>query len=313
MTLKIKTNTLNSIISDFTYQKDGDHYEKKYGDMISSTFPNSESFWKSFITPMTNRVDYDIIRVEEKIRARKAISTDLIDISIIHYSVFLNLVYAENCLITKHLSYFENFYTHLGSICDLAEELITQIYFITLECESKETEILQRLSKTKYIELAKEWYDNHYTSAYAHYLSKGKTAPFKIIGRTNILDEYFGSCQKWKNYSKLALQIRTYRNVIVHNTQIGSHITAEGNLVPKKNKIADYKKWYKVFDVKTDKLSKDFIERNTQMQQDIDDLKTTLNELWIKPIEHFNKLLYIEQNPSLLKKYDIEIIENGSV
>jgi len=313
MTLQTDINTLKTLTNGFTYKVDGDLHEINSGHLVTDLFPNSESFWKFFVTPITNRVDIKITNHNDKIRSRTTISTDIVDLSIIHYSVFLNLVYANVSLTTKHLSYFENFYAHLGSVCDLAEELLTQLYFITLECEEKETEVLQRLSKTKYLELAKDWYDKYYSNAHTHYLSKGKTVPFKIIGRTNVLNEYFENQLEWKVYSKLALQIRTYRNVIVHNTQIGSHITPQGIFVPKKNKIGDYKKWYQVFAVKQDKFLKDFIERDSQMQQDLNDLKTALNNLWLKPIQHFNRLLYIDNNSKLLKKYDIEIHDKNGI
>ncbi len=312
MTLKTDLESLKSLTNGFSYKANGDFHEIKSGHLVTDLFQNSELFWKSFITPITNRVDNRITNPNEIIRARTNISTDIVDLSIIHYSVFLNLVYAESCLTTKHLSYFENFYAHLGSVCDLAEELITHIYFITLECEEKETEVLQRLSKTKYLKLAKDWYDKYYSNAYTYYLSKGKTAPFKIIGRTNILDEYFGNQIEWKTYSKLALQIRTYRNVIVHNTQIGSRITPQGIFVPQKNKIGEYKKWHQVFAVNEAKLSKDFIERECQMRQDIIDLKVALNNLWLKPIQHLDHLLYINPNLKLLKKYNIENTENNA-
>lgn len=313
MALQTTIQDFRTLTNSFTYQSDGDLHEIQRGHLVTDLFPNSENFWKLFVTPITNRVDSSITNHNDKIRARTTISTDLVDLSIIHYSVFLNLVYASNSLSTKHLSYFENFYTHLGSVCDLAEEFVTQLYFITLLCEKKQTEVLQSLSKTKFLQLAKDWYDKYYASSYKHYLSKGKVAPFKIIGRSNILDEYFENAIEWKNYSNLALQIRTYRNIIVHNTQIGSHITAQGIFVPKKNKIGDYKKWHQVFTVKQNKFLKDFIERDSQMQQDLKDLKSALNNLWTKPIQQFDRLMYVHKNLELLKKYDIEIVENNGI
>jgi hypothetical protein len=306
MTLKIDINSLKSITSDFSYKINGDYHEIQSGHLVTDLFPNSENFWKSFITPLTNRIDLNITNQNDKIRARLNISKDIVDLSIIHYSVFLNLVYAYTCLKTKHLSYFENFYAHLGSICDLAEEFTRSLYFVTLECEEKETKVLQRLSKSKYLKLAGNWYDNHYSSAFTHYLSKGKTAPINIPGRTNILDEYFGSEKAWKDYCNLAQKIRTYRNVIIHNTQIGSHITTQGIYVPKIEKIGDYKKWHQVFAVKHDQFQKDFVERDSQMTQNLNDLKSTLNNLWFKPFQHFDRLMYFDLNPRLLKKYDIE-------
>jgi hypothetical protein len=306
MTLKTDITSIKSITNGFSFKSNGDSLEIDYGHLVTDFFSNSEIFWQLFITPMTNRIETSIANHNVQIQARLNISTDIVDLSAIHYSVFLNLVYASKCLTTKHLSCFENFYTHLGSVCDLVEEFITRLYFVTLECEEKETEVLQKLSKTKYLKLAGDWYDNHYSNAFTHYLSKGKTAPFKILGRSNILNEYFGNEKAYKDYVKLALQIRTYRNVIVHNTKIGSHITKYGIFVPKKSRIGDYKKWHQVFTVKEDKFQRDFIERDFQMTQDLADLKTSLNNLWIKPIQHFDRLMYSDKNPILLQKYNIE-------
>lgn len=304
MKLQINQQDLKALTDGFSYKIDGDKHEIENGQLIVDLFPNSENFWKAFVTPITSRIDTSIIEHSNKIRARSDISTDIVDLSIIHYSVFLNLVYASKCLSTKQMSYFENFYTHLGSVCDLAEEFITQLYFVTLECEDKETEVLQRLAKKDYLKLAADWYEKHYATSYKHYLSKGKTAPFKIIGRSNILDEYFNKSNEWKNYSEIALQIRTYRNVIVHNSQIGSLTTPKGIYVPKKNKIGNYKKWHQVFKVKDERFLIDFIERESQMHQDITDLKTALNILWAKPLQHFERLFYTENNPTLIEKYN---------
>ena len=127
-----------------------------------------------------------------------------------------------------------------------------------------------------------------------------------MISRTNILDEYFKKSTEWKAYFETALQIRTYRNVVVHNTQIASLHYNEQLFVPKRKKISDYKKWHQVFSVAPDRFQHDFVERNFQMQNDFEELKERLNLLWVKPLVHFHRLLYKEGNKKLLTKYDIE-------
>lgn len=315
MTLKITSNSLKELTESFSYRTIGDINEITYGHFVVDKFNNSELFWKNFITPITKRVDSLVLNPNEKIRPRQNISLDLHELSSFHYSVFLNLVYAELCLTKKHFSFFENFYAHLGSVCDLAEEFLTQLYFITLECEEKETTILQKLSKIKFIDIAKEWYDQHYKSAYEHYLSKGKTAPMKLISRSNILDEYFNKSKQWKDYCKTALEIRTYRNVVVHNTQIASVTDSHSWLVyvPKRSKISNYKKWHQVFKVTQERFPHDFIEREAQMRQDIDELKGKLQAIWEKPLQHFDKLLYLDKNKKLVAKFDIMFDENNGV
>jgi len=309
MTHQTTSQELLNLSKTFSYQNIGDGYEILFGDTVIDKFKNSEIFWQQFITPITKRIDLTVLDPNEKIKPRQNIGIDLQELSSFHYSVFLNLVYAGQCLEKKHFSYFENFYAHLGSVCDLAEEFLTQLYFMSLECEGKETVVLQKLSKIKFLDIAKEWYDNYYASSYQHYLSKGKTAPIKLISRANILDEYFGKSKEWKDYIKTALQIRTYRNVVVHNTQIASLQVNNQTYVPKKSKISDYKKWHQVFAVKPQRFQHDFIERDQQMLQDLTDLKEKLEIIWNKPIDHFKKLLYIDKNKKLLAKYDIHFTD----
>ncbi|THU39755.1 hypothetical protein FAM09_14790 [Niastella caeni] len=306
MPLQTTLQALSDLTKTFTYKTIGDKYETAYGDIVIDNFKNSELFWQRFVTPITKRIDSAVINPNDKIRPRQNISLDLQELSSIHYSVFLNLVYAGQCLTNKHFSYFENFYAHLGSACDLAEEFLTQLYFISLECEEKQTTVLEKLSKGKFLDIAKDWYDKYYASTYQHYLSKGKTAPIKLISRANILDEYFSKSKEWKEYSTTALQIRTYRNVVVHNTQIASIWEGNQVFVPKKTKIQNYKKWYQVFSVKQDRFPHDFIDRDQQMHNDFVELKEKLNALWEKPLKHFETLVFVDKNKKLLNKYDIE-------
>ena len=300
---------LLNLTNTFTYKTNGDKYEILYGDTVIDDFKNSEIFWQKFVTPITKRIDSSVLNLNDKIRPRQHISLDLQELSSIHYSVFMNLVYAGQCLISKQFSYFENFYAHLGSVCDLTEEFLTQLYFISLECEEKETVVLQKLSKSKFLDIAKEWYEKYYSSAYQHYLSKGKAAPIKLISRANILDEYFAKSKEWKEYISTALQIRTYRNVIVHNSKIATLEVNNQTYVPKKKKILEYKKWYEVFSVKPERFTHDFIQKDQQMQQDLVDLKKKINLLWQKPLGHFEKLLYVDKNKKLCAKYDIEFTD----
>ena len=146
MPLQTTSSDLEILTKSFTYKTFGDGYEMQYGDLVIDNFSNSEAFWQKFITPLTNRIDAFISNSNDKIKQRQSASLDVRDLSAIHYSVFMNLTYAVECLTKKQISYFENFYAHLGSVCDLAEEFLTQLYFISLYCEGKETEILQRLS-----------------------------------------------------------------------------------------------------------------------------------------------------------------------
>lgn len=303
MPIKLEATELENLIHNFRYSNFGDNNERTFGSAITERFPNSEFYWQRFVTPMTNRIDSTV--THDKIGARKTVSIDIQELSRLNYSVFMNLVYANQCLHDKQLSYFENFYAHLGTVCDLSEEFITQLYIITLECEGLKTEVLQELSKEGFLKIAEKWYDDYYASSFEHYLKKGKTAPFKIIGRSNLLDEYFSNAKEWKEYKKFAQQIRTYRNVIVHNAIVGGRIVGTDIYVPRIKNILKYKQWHQIFSITRPEVEKDFIERNTQMRENFITMNEKLNLLWQKPIEHFNRLLYIDRKPLLMQKYDL--------
>jgi len=204
------------------------------------------------------------------------------------------------------MSYFENFYAHLGSACDLAEEFFITLYFIALECDGKKTRILEKMSEGEFIALAKKWYKEHYASSYEHYLRKGKAKSANLITREDIVGEFFHKSSIWKAYFTTANQIRAYRNVVVHNTQIGYINDGGRDYVPKRAVIQNYKKWQQVFSATPERRRLDFVFRDEQMRTDLTELKERLNALWVKPLREINRLIYIDANSNMLAKYDIE-------
>ncbi|MHC1611272.1 MAG: hypothetical protein ACXQTW_06725 [Candidatus Methanospirareceae archaeon] len=172
------------------------------------------------------------------------------------------------------------------------------------------SEILQELKKEDFLKIAEKWYDDNYSKVYGDYLKKGKTVPIKLPSRQNILDEYFKDLGDWKEYKRYTQKIKEYRNIIVHDVQIGKIITIGGiTLVPKKEKIQDYKKWSDVFAVQQDiqKLKNDFINMKEQMILDIGRLEIILNNLWAEPINDMKKLFFEDKNKILLDKYNIDL------
>lgn len=305
MKIRIKESVLLEKSRQFSFKLNGDKYERDFYELILNDFPNVELFWQNYITIMTNRFVDD--PAKEDIRARDGISRDVVDISIIHYSLYMNLVYAKKCLLNKQLSFFENFYTHLGSVCDLVEEFVICIYLLNLKCNKLEPEVLTRLSKRKFLEKSSSWYDENYSNLYTHYLNKGKFACCELIGRSNIVEEYFKEFEAFKDYKRFSSSLREYRNVIVHNSQIASHHIVDKVFIPKLGKIKDYKKWYNVFEVSQERFKIDFVDRDSQMNENFISLIKILNELWITPINTMNNLLYVEKNTEFLEMYQIDL------
>jgi hypothetical protein len=54
-------------------------------------------------------------------------------------------------------------------------------------------------------------------------------------------------------------------------------------------------------------LKSDFILEQEQMIADFVVLQTLLNQLWKKPIDRLRTLLYEDQNPIMLSKYDLSL------
>lgn len=308
--LKIALEKINDIVSNSSYANEGDSYERRYSELFKDEFPNTEIFWKYFVVPSTNRIDKLITNPEERIRHREGISNDIKDLGALHYSMFMNLIYANHQLEHFELSSFENFYTHLGTTCDLAEEVLMGAYFLILECTNRSCQVLQELSKDEFLRIAATWYECNYKKIYEHYLKKGKPPPFKLPSGSNVLEEYYANEQSWKQYKGFSQRIREYRNVIVHNIQIARIFTSPtGVVVPRKEKIQTYKKWSFVFAVRgnSKKIAEDFIDMKEQMNLDIVNLMKALNDLWVKPLGDLKKLFYEDRNERLMEKYNIEL------
>ncbi len=302
---------LESIFKRTRFKNEGDGFEQQFGDLIIKEFPNCELYWLKFVVPSTNRIDKSITNPQARIRYREGVAFEIMELHAVHYSIFLNLIYAHNHLKDMRLSSFEDFYFHLGSSCDLAEEFLQKVYLLKLECLGQHSSILNNLTRDDFCAIAGKWYDKNYGGLEEHYLSKGKSIPLKLPSRKNLLDEYFGKGDSdWKSYKMFNRLIREYRNVITHQSQIGKLFSIYGKVyVPKKEVIQDYRTWHAVFSAGSDqqKFKSDFIGMTEQMTEDIATLKSLFNALWIRAIADLGNLLYVDQNHVILTKYNLTV------
>ena len=123
---------------------------------------------------------------------------------------------------------------------------------------------------------------------------------------SDILSEFFkanNSEKAYKAYKTFSQEIRHYRNVIVHYSQIGSIFLDGGTkMVPQKKKIDNYDTWRKIFAAggKPKILREDFISYRIQMNNDLRDLKKFINNLWdtvllnIHELQHEAKYLSLQ-------------------
>jgi hypothetical protein len=271
----------------------GDSIEKKMGLKVIDLFPNSEQFWRLFIVPMTNRIDKDYIG-DDWIGLRNILfktGSDLIDISRLNYSVLFNLISAYKCIEEKNkeekrISFFENFYAHLGTIGDITEEFIIQVFSLINECKKDSKEYLEIRNEIKD---ADKW--------------------SKKDKRNNVFKRYFNQNRECTEYLNAIGLIKNYRNAIMHNPKIPGLYDKNKVFVPKKEVIEKYMKWHQVhaIDARKDNnlFKSDFIEQFELMEVDFNTIKKRLNDLWEKPINDLNQLLYIDKNLKLLQMYDL--------
>jgi len=307
MVYKIEKKTFDELISSSHFTNEGDFWEKKYWIHLKERFTNCEEFWRYFIIPLTKRIEIQDKNERERIRFREGIHSTLQDIAALHYSLFLNLAYSYNHLLNNRISAFEDFYIHLASTCDLSEEFILRIYINILRWGGKKSEVLEELSKDRFLCMASEWYDKYYLKVYENYLNKGKPPPFRLPSRKYVLDEYLGNAEMWREYKRHSQLIREYRNVIVHSAQIGRYIhRGIRHLVPKKEKIQQYKTWAKIREAtkNIDIINSDFISMREQMVSDIIQLELLLNGLWGKVISDMKHLFL--HNHNMLIDYNID-------
>lgn len=303
MTFRIPLSKLIVLTKQFTFVKDGDLKEKQYGFMA---FPKCEEFWKLIVTPLTNRITGG----GEFIRVRENVTEDLQEIAAYHYSIFLNIVYADDCLKGKQIAYFENFYAHISTACDLVEELLLKIYLLINECKGEPLSYRDKLNESQFMDIARHYFEERYADDYEYFFSKGKHKSIVLINNINILNELFKDFKAWDEYNKLTIKYRTYRNIVLHNKQLAFWKIEGKDFVPKTNYILKYKTWNNVFSATEETIKNEFIERKELMKQTLDDFKACLEKLWEKPLSDLYTLLYTEKNHNLLFKYDLQFIDD---
>jgi hypothetical protein len=208
MRYKIGLKQIEDITSRTSFANDGDFFERNHWMLFKSRFLNCETFWRYFVVPSTKRIELRVQDPNERIRHRDGISEDIKDIASFHYSMFLNLIYSYVHLLDFKLSSFEDFYIHLGSACDLAEDFLLKTFLLSLECTGQKSRILQELKKEDFLKVAERWYDDHYSKVYEHYLKKGKFLQIKLQNSENVLDEYFKDDRGWRQYKRCSQMIR---------------------------------------------------------------------------------------------------------
>ena len=310
MLFEISYSKLKRIIGQSHFSNAGDANEQFAWPLFNERFPHCETFWREFVIPTSRRIEIGEGESGGNDR-RIGVAEDLwTTVAFRHYSLFMQLFYAVWHLRSFAPPSFVNFYTHLGSACDLAEDFLFGIYRLTLECRGEQPSILRPSSKEEFLQYVASWYDTNYSRAYRNYHEKGKPVSIHVPARQDVLRAYFEShdmAAAWIEYVKCARLIREYRNVVVHDHLIGSvEILGLGPLIPKKEKIQQYRSFYAIQQGwgKAEMRKRDFILVQEQMIIDFAEIQTRLNALWQAPLNDM-RALFRERNALLVQKYDL--------
>lgn len=314
MKVNVDKLILDKLLRASSFQLNGDINEKRFGQYVVSRFPNCELFWKLFVVPLTERLSGYPQLLTDNIRPRKGVAVDLENIANINYSIFLNIVYAHIHLQVNLPCSLENFYVHLASVCDLAETFLEKWFFLILKCRGDECVILQKITREEFLSLAGTWYDGNYLTLYENYFSKGKILPIRIPSRKDIIKElferYLMNEDLRKEYIKFSQCIKEYRNVIVHDVQVGSLSIGGTMFVPKPQVIKKYKTWRQVFAVKDrSTIMNDFRPKEEQMEADITHLEIILNKIWDLIIKEFSSEFYRRDRLILRDMYGFVLLD----
>jgi hypothetical protein len=95
--------------------------------ILNERFPNCERFWQQVFIPITKRIERPS-DASDRIARRESIAEELWGISYLNFSLFLQLAAAYDHLGMPVGSSFGDFYTHLGSACDLAEDFLLAVH-----------------------------------------------------------------------------------------------------------------------------------------------------------------------------------------
>jgi hypothetical protein len=174
---------LRAAVENSHLSSDGDGIERLFWPVINDGFPNYERFWQQVVVPTTRRVDHTP-DAERRIERRDGIADDLWLITYVNYSLFLNLVGAFEHLSQPLTLSVGNFYTHLASACDLAEEFLLRVHICVSECSGQNVAFTP-LTKEEFSQRVGDWYDKEYTKKYPHSHAKGKAMLVHVDPRQN--------------------------------------------------------------------------------------------------------------------------------
>lgn len=298
--IKIKNLAeLDQKLSGITLDNGGDGLEIRYAPYIKQRFSNYEVFWNKHIVPLTRRIeDFPPTSHNDKIRIRGIVSGNMEEISMSHYGVFLNIVQAlERLNAHPDLSSFDDFYTHLVTAYDLAQERFIDIFEGILKSG---VDVIFNFKQQLEFNSLKEFCEGikKYRRVIVHRWVIGK-----LISADGII--WVPRKDKVNEYDTWS---KTYKNIpndpinCLDGFRFTNEIILSSNTAVSGCNIVSGAKYDE------GAINDDFVDSRFQMESDIKKLEELLNDLW-KII--LDKIESLRDNPKYLKLQGIELTGNS--
>jgi hypothetical protein len=110
-------------LDGFTLTHFGDHHEQRLWSLVSAVFPAYEIFWRRYVVPLTNRVDRNVPFPQDRdpwIRVRPDVHERQEQLAMHHYSVFYYLARAAEHANSNESEFPEDVFSLLDACGDNA-------------------------------------------------------------------------------------------------------------------------------------------------------------------------------------------------
>jgi hypothetical protein len=284
----------------------GNPIERNLAQYFNDRFPNYPIYRRSYLLPLTG------LPSDPNWRFDTHPYLEQIGIASFGLLKSINFIYIKQNQIKvgDPDQTFKNVYFHFGHVADCIESLARSIVMVIDLLEIKKVNTSLKLSEETLLYDFKEWIKSKYESKYNQMIQFGKPIFHYPQQDHNYLSILTNPSQR-KDYNKYMTDVKDYRNFYAHNPGVDVilEIPSRKKYVLRKEHVILAKNWATVrYLFKSNRQY--FIEPETMISADLNELIALLNELW-NPIMKWMDKVYINPNFNrYFKDFQRDIIVN---
>ncbi|MBU0495124.1 MAG: hypothetical protein KKA73_14835 [Chloroflexi bacterium] len=263
-------------------ENDGDLWEQKYWHLIRESFPNYEVFWKTFIVPLSNRIQY---RKDQRIRCN--LDPVLEQLAMTHYSVFRHFITTHRLLGQADFAQLDKLpqgdtvFFHLAATTEMIDRLLMIISRIKVKVRIQREPTFEEV-KPGFSQMEPD--QARLQKEFTRLLETGRNMAFPICNIRDVAKTNLGDLgPDWKKdlgqFHGLSDKIRTYRNYFTHNPILAMQLDdGKQPCIPKYSALKNYaQSWSSVFYGANED---DFVPLEGLLWEYFNDLLQAANRLW---------------------------------